>query len=146
MVHPKRAKKKKVRADHAQAVSQISILHVEDNEQVAKLVNDMVVSEEWRVEHCVDGYSALEKLTGNNHYDVLVVDNDNPGLNGLEVVQRARKITHRRRTPIVMLSGNDCETEASRTGVDVFLKKPEQISELPSTIKRLLEEHKERNE
>ena len=43
------------------------ILHVEDNEQVAKLVNDMAVSEEWHVEVCADGYEALDKLTGNDH-------------------------------------------------------------------------------
>jgi DNA-binding NtrC family response regulator len=37
-----------------------------------------------------------------------------------------------------MLSGSDCETDAWRAGVDAFLKKPEQISRLSSTIARLL--------
>jgi hypothetical protein len=37
-----------------------------------------------------------------------------------------------------MLSGNDCETDAWRAGVDAFLKKPAQVNELPSTIARLL--------
>jgi hypothetical protein len=37
-----------------------------------------------------------------------------------------------------MLSGNDCETEAWRAGVDAFLKKPQQVGDLPSTISRLL--------
>ena len=145
IVHPKR-RKKKVRANHSQATSQISILHVEDNEQVAKLVNDMAVSEEWNVEVCADGYEALDKLTGNDHYDVLVVDNDIPGLNGLELVQRARKITHRRSTPIVMLSGSDCESEAWGAGVNAFLRKPEDIAQVSSTIKRLLEEGKKQTE
>ena len=138
LAHPKRARKKKVRADQAQATSQISILHVEDNQQIAKLVNDMVASEEWRVEVCADGYSALDKLTGNDHYDLLLVDNDIPELSGLELIQRARKISHRRRMPIVMLSGSDCEAEAWGAGVDAFLKKPEQINELAVTVARLL--------
>ena len=99
----------------------------------------MIASEEWRVELCADGHSALEKLTGNNHYDVLIVDNDLRGLSGIELVERARKMRHRNRTPIVMLSGSDCETEAWSVGVQAFLRKPEQISELPSTINRLLE-------
>src|SRR5260370_31006327 len=142
IVHPKRAKKKKVRTDHAQASSQTSILHVEDNEQIAKLVNDMVPSAEWRVELCADGYDALEKLSGNNHYDVLLVDSDIPGLSGLELIQRARTISHRQRTPIIMLSGSDCEAEAWRAGVDAFLKKPEQINELVVTIARLLKVEK----
>lgn len=120
-------------------MSQISILHVEDNHQIAKLVDEMFAAKEWRVELCTDGYSALDKLTGNDHYDVLVVDNDLPGLSGLELVQRARKVRHRWRTPIVMLSGSECEKEAWGAGVSDFLRKPEQISELPSRINRLLE-------
>jgi len=58
----------------------------------------------------------------------------------LELVQRARKISHRRRTPIIMLSASDCEREAWRAGVNAFLKKPEQIDELPATIVRLLKD------
>jgi CheY-like chemotaxis protein len=118
--------------------AQISILHAEDSEAIARLINEMFSAEAWRVELCVDGDSALRKLTSDERYDLLVVDNELPGLSGLDLVKRARKMTHRRRTPIVMLSGNDCETEAWRAGVDAFLKKPEQISELPSTISRLL--------
>jgi two-component system, chemotaxis family, chemotaxis protein CheY len=136
IVHPKR--KKKTRPDHAQATHQISILHVEDDQQIATLVNDVVAIEKWHVELCADGYDALDRLTGNDRYDLLLVDNDIPGLNGVELVQRARKITDRRRTPIVMLSGSDCEREAWGAGVDAFLKKPEQINELSSTIARLL--------
>jgi CheY-like chemotaxis protein len=139
---PRKIKKKLVKQSPERATSQVSILHVEDNQQIAKLVDDMIAAEEWRVEHCADGDSALEKLTGNEHYDVLVVDNDIPGLSGLELVQRARKIRHRWRTPIVMLSGSDCEKEAWSAGVNAFLRKPEDIEKVSSTIKRLLEEWK----
>ena len=142
---PRRIPRKVVKPNAERATSQISILHVEDNELIAKLVDDMCAPEDWRVELSVDGDSALRKLTGNDHYDLLVVDNDLPGLSGLELVQRARKMTHHRRTPIVMLSGSDCETEAWGAGVDAFLKKPEQINKLPSTIARLLKELKERD-
>src|SRR6266446_2553461 len=120
------------------STSPIAILHVEDNAQVANLVADMFVGEKWRMESCADGDSALRKLTGKEPYDVLVIDNDLPGLNGLELVQRARNITRRRRTPIIMLSASDCEREAWRAGVNAFLKKPEQIDELPTTVARLL--------
>jgi len=37
-----------------------------------------------------------------------------------------------------MLSASDCEREAWRAGVDAFLKKPEQIDELPATVARFL--------
>jgi len=87
---PRKIKKKVTKTSPERATFQISILHVEDNEQIAKLVREMFVGEEWFVELCADGYSALEKLTGNNHYDVLIVDNDLPGLSGPELVERAR--------------------------------------------------------
>jgi CheY-like chemotaxis protein/tetratricopeptide (TPR) repeat protein len=136
---PRKIKKKVTKTSPERATSQISILHVEDNEQIANLVRELFVGEECVVELCADGYGALEKLTGNNHYDILIVDNDLPGLSGIELVERARKMRHRNRTPIVMLSGSDCETEAWSVGVQAFLRKPEQVSELPSTINRLLE-------
>jgi len=135
---PKRVRRRASKQERDRITSQISILHAEDHELVAKLVGDILAAEDWRVELCTDGDSALRKLTGDDHYDLVLLDNDLPGLSGLELVQRARKMTHRRSTPIVMLSGNNCETEAWRAGVKAFLKKPEQISELPTTIARLL--------
>jgi CheY-like chemotaxis protein len=120
-------------------VAQTSILHVEDNQQVASLVNEMCTEQDWRVELSTDGDNALRKLTGNDYYDLVLVDNDIPGLTGMELVRRARKIMHRRRTPIIMLSGTDCENEAWVAGVDAFLKKPEQINKLLSTITRVLQ-------
>jgi len=90
------------------------------------------------IELCHDGDSALRKLTGEEHYDLLLVDNDLPELNGLELIRRARRITRRRRTPIIMLSASDCERDAWRAGVNAFLKKPEHLDELPTTVARLL--------
>jgi len=118
--------------------AQISILHAEDSRPVAHLVSEMFANEGWRIELCEDGDTALRKLTSDERFDLLLVDNELPGLNGLDLVKRTRKMTHRRRMPIVMLSGTDCETEAWRAGVDAFLTKPEQVNDLPSTISRLL--------
>jgi CheY-like chemotaxis protein len=138
IAHPKRARKRKVPAAHRRDASPISILHVEGNPQIVKLINDIVASEEWRVELCADGYSALDKLTGKDPYDLLLIDNDILDISGSELIKRARTISHRRSTPIIVLSGNNCEAEAWGAGVDAFLKMPEQIRELSSTIARLL--------
>lgn len=137
---PKKATKQVQKFEPKRVATQVSILHVEDNEMVAKLVGEMLAAEHWRVELCVDSDSALRKLFGDDHYDALVIDNDLPGLSGLELVQRARKISHRRRTPIIMLSGDDIEKEAWRAGVDDFVRKPGGINRVASTITRLLEE------
>src|SRR6266581_2044795 len=134
----RKARKTPPKPSPVRRAAPIAILHVEDNTLVANLVADMFAGKKWRVELCHDGDSALRKLTGEEHYDLLVVDNDLPELNGLELIRRARRITRRRRTPIIMLSASDCEREAWRAGVNAFLKKPEQIDELLTTVARLL--------
>ena len=141
---PRKIKKKIVTVAPRQENPQISILHVEDNEAVARLVADTLTNEGTQVDSCMSGSTALKILKGEARYDVVIVDNDLPGLNGLELVLRTKSLAHRRHTPIIMLSGDDCEKEAWRAGVDAFLRKPEAVDQISSTITRLLEEQKGR--
>jgi CheY-like chemotaxis protein/tetratricopeptide (TPR) repeat protein len=120
--------------------SQISILHVEDNEMVAKLLQETLGTEGMHVDSCASGTTAMKKLKSDARYDLIIVDNDLPGIGGLELIRRARGMGTRRRTPIIMLSGDDCETEAWRAGVGEFLRKPEDIEKVSLTVARLLEE------
>jgi len=136
---PRRAKKLAA-ANAARTPAHIRILHVEDEAQVAEAARGALSAEKWEVELCTDGDSALRKLTSNEHYDVVIVDSSLSGVTGLDLAQRTRKITHRRRTPILMLSGDDLETEAWGAGVDAFLKKSEQLTQLTTTVARLLRE------
>jgi len=131
-------------ASVSKKASQISVLHVEDNKEVAHVIADLLNSEGMEVKTCGHGMTALKWLAGDARYDVVIVDNDLPGLGGLELVRRVRKITHRRKTPIIMLSGDDIETEAWRAGVKEFLRKPEDIDRVASTVERLLTKSKKK--
>jgi len=135
---PRKIKIKSVRNRINRGSSEVSVLHVGNPRLASRLVGEMLAPEEWRVEVCTDGDSALRKLTSSDDYDLVVIDDELSGLTALELVQRTRKITNRRRTPVVMLSGGDWETQAWRAGVDAFLKKPDEVDELPSTVARLL--------
>jgi CheY-like chemotaxis protein/tetratricopeptide (TPR) repeat protein len=137
--HPRRSKKKVVTPTSLRT-DQISILHVEDNELVARVIADTLSAEGMQVDSCMSGVTALKILKGKAHYDVIIVDNDLPGLNGLDLTRRTRRIAHRRDTPIIMLSGDDVEREAWRAGVDDFVHKPEGIDQISSRINRLLKE------
>ncbi len=143
---PRRIPRKVTKLSAERATSQISILHVEDNKVVARLVADSLGAEGMHVDSCLSGTTALEILRSDAPYDAIIVDNDLPGLNGLELVLRAKSMAHRRHTPIIMLSGDDCEKEAWRAGVDAFLRKPEAVDQLSSTIARLLEAKKRRKD
>jgi len=140
---PKIGRNKTATSEPKPNVTQLSILHVEDNKQVANVITDILNSEGIKVDTCVNGMTALRILTGDARYDAIIVDNDLPGVKGLDLVRRVRHITHRRSTPIIMLSGDDIETDAWRAGVKAFLRKPEGIDQIVSTIERLLAAPKE---
>jgi CheY-like chemotaxis protein len=122
----------------SKAVRPARILHVEDDETVAEMIKEMLAMQSWQVEKCADGKAALERITGDADYDLLLVDYDLPGVNGLELVQRVRQLPHRARTPIVVLSATPVAAEAREAGADVFLQKPQDVASLVETISRLM--------
>ena len=122
----------------------VTILHAEDDRFVAETVKDTLEMEGWRVITCADGAAALRRIEGHAPYDVLLLDNELPQVNGLELVRRARLLPHRKRTPIVMLSASDKEREARRAGANEYLKKPDDVVAIAETIARLLALHPRR--
>ena len=119
-------------------MTNLTILHAEDDALVADAVRLTFEAEGWRVVTCADGSAARSELASPNSYDLLVTDNDLPGLGGLELIGCARMLRHRMRLPIMMLTAADCEGEARRAGVAAFLRKPEGVGELVPTVGRLL--------
>jgi DNA-binding response OmpR family regulator len=117
----------------------LTILHVEDHEVVADAVRDALKAEGWHAVTCGNGAAALRTLASPEPYDLLITDNEVPGVGGLDIVRHARSLPHRAKLPIVMLSATDCRADALRAGVDVFLSKPEGIGELIPTVARLLD-------
>ena len=117
----------------------LTILYVEDNHVVADTVRDTLGCEGWRVELCADGSEALSLIEGGTHYDLLLLDNELPGVSGLELARRARQLPHRRATPIIIISGGDAEAQARGAGADAFLRKPQDVGLLVETIARLLD-------
>jgi CheY-like chemotaxis protein len=112
---------------------------------VATFVRDALSDERMRLDHCADGIAALEMLKGATPYDLMIVDNDLPGLSGLELVLRSKSMPHRRNMQIVMLSGDDIEKEAWRAGVHEFLRKPKDVDRLNLAVARLLKASKQSN-
>ena len=116
----------------------LTILYVEDHKLLLFYVKELLEAQGWRVETCQDGLSALEKIEGGSLYDVLILDNGLPGMSGLELVRRARRLTHRRRTPIIILSASDTARAALQAGADVFLKKPDNVETIVKTVTGLV--------
>jgi CheY-like chemotaxis protein len=116
-----------------------TILFVEDNRVVADAIRDTMKSEGWHVEVCLDGTQALERVAGPEQFDLLLLDEDLPGVGGLELTRRALSLPHRRGTPVVVISATNCRAAARDAGAHAFLKKPQDILALVPTITQLLD-------
>src|ERR1044071_5464830 len=127
------------REPHEEAPTRgVHILHAEDDALVASAVREALRGEGWRVSTYADGPSALVEIEGPEHYDLLIIDKQLPGADGLELVVRARELPHRQHVPIIVLSASDLEREARRAGASAFLRKPEGMPALAEAIARLL--------
>jgi CheY-like chemotaxis protein len=114
------------------------ILHVEDSDLILNAVKEMLKAEGWIVESFRDGISALDAISSDAPYDVLIFDNEVPGMNGIELIIQSRLLPHRQQTPIIMLSAGDLERDARRAGANAFLRKPEDVTAIPEIIARAL--------
>jgi DNA-binding response OmpR family regulator len=126
---------RKPRALH---ISMSHILLVEDSKFVSDAVKDMLEEQGWRVETCADGSVAALLIHRETRYDLIILDNELPHVNGLELARRARSLEHRRQTPIIMISASEAAREAREAGVNEFLRKPQDIGRIVETVKRFL--------
>jgi DNA-binding response OmpR family regulator len=117
----------------------VTILYVEDDKLVSAAVRDLLEAEGYAVECCADGNAALNRIAGGISYDLLLLDDDLPGVSGIELARYARRLARYSCTPIIMLSAGEHEDEARRAGADVFLRKPEGASRLLEEVRHLLD-------
>jgi len=118
----------------------IRILHIEDDKTIAALAKEIFEEQGWDVHTCDDGNAAIEHISGGVHYDFLLFDYAPPRIDALELVRRTRKLIHRSRTPVGVISATPLEADAREAGADVFLRKPQDIRSLAEKISRLLRE------
>jgi CheY-like chemotaxis protein len=107
------------------------------------MAKEMLEEQAWQVETCTNGDAALQKITSDTDYDLLLVDYQLPDMNGLELVSRARKLAHCSQIPIIVLSATPVDAAAREAGADVFLQKPQDVTSLVETVTRLLTEREQ---
>lgn len=115
------------------------ILYAEDYRPLLMLVRELLEWEGWQVETCESGLEALKKLESETHYDLVILDCDLPEMDGLELVRRARRMDHRQRVPIAMLSASGRRRDALKAGANLFLRKPEDVYNLSETVRLLFD-------
>ena len=118
------------------------ILIVEDDEEVAKVLRGRLEGEGYETHTEGTGKAALS-YAADYRPDLVVLDVGLPGISGLEVAKRLRKIYLPWVVPILMLTGRDQPVDklyGFAHGADSYLTKPYDPKELCQTVKFLLGE------
>lgn len=115
-----------------------SILVVEDEEKIARLLELELSFEGYQVTKASDGIEALEAYR-NGTWDLILLDVMLPGLSGIELLRRIRANDFV--TPVILLTAkNSVEDKVSGLdlGADDYITKPFQIEELLARIRATL--------
>ncbi len=110
-------------AEQGRAIDdKLKLLIVDDNPDVRETIVQMVEADGHRVESVADGRTALTALT-NRKPDLMLVDFAMPGLNGAEVISKAREILPG--LPCLLITGYWDSDALAEYGVDCpILRKP----------------------
>ncbi len=114
-----------------------TILLVDDEDAVQKLLAYPLEHEGFRVLQARDGEEALQRFA-SEHVDLVVLDIMLPKLDGLEVCKRLRAQST---VPIIMLTARDDELDkvvGLELGADDYITKPFSIREFRSRVRALL--------
>lgn len=114
------------------------ILIIEDDKKLAQGVVDWLAMEKHTVDHAESGEDGLQLLESFS-YDLLILDWNLPGIDGLGVCKRLR--SQGSELPILFLTAQT-KVENIETGLDAgaddYLEKPFQVRELSARIRSLM--------
>jgi DNA-binding response OmpR family regulator len=117
-----------------------TILLVEDERELARVVGRELQAHGYRVLHAADGAEALQ-LHARQHPDLVILDWMLPGLDGLEVLRRIRGAGgEAAAVPVLMLTARGEEVDrvvGLEVGADDYLTKPFSMRELVARVRAL---------
>ena len=120
-------------------VNDITILVVDDEEDVNEIVSHFLKQEGYNVINAFDGEEAIAKATPE--VDLIVLDIMLPKIDGFEVCRRIRSRVETETIPIVFLSAKTEEEDQVRglmLGADIYLTKPVSPAVLVANVKAVI--------
>src|ERR1051325_7956278 len=115
----------------------VSVLLIDDDTELSKLLGEYLQSEQFELESAHDGPGGLEKALGN-HYAAVILDVMLPGMSGLDVLKQLRQKSS---VPVLMLTARGSELDrilGLELGADDYLPKPFNPRELVARLRALL--------
>ena len=119
------------------------ILIVDDDEELAGLLSELLTREGFRVDMQHDGVKGLATALGGG-YDLMVLDVMLPGMDGFEILRRVRRES---RLPVLMLTARGEDEDriiGLELGADDYLPKPFNTRELVARVRAIMRRLEER--
>lgn len=113
------------------------VLLVDDDIELTTLLKEYLIEESFAVETAQDGRAAID-AAASGKVDIIVLDIMMPQINGLDVLQRLRRVSQ---IPVLMLTarGDDTDRIAGlNLGADDYVPKPCSPGELAARLKAIL--------
>ena len=113
------------------------LLVIEDERVLCETIVRSLRRLAYSVDHCYDGDKALE-LLGTERYDLVLLDLNLPGKDGMTVLRTFRQ--RDRKTPVLILSARSevkDKVEGLDAGANDYLSKPFHLAELEARIRSL---------
>lgn len=118
-----------------------TILIVDDEPGLRRLIRHTLHDPEWRLIEAVDGPSGLKRVSEDSP-DLVLLDWIMPGLSGIQVLREIRRHAEHESLPIVMftaIEGAEDRAQVEQLGVSGYLVKPFSPLELLALVRRILE-------
>lgn len=117
------------------------ILVVEDEAAIRRVLKKILTEENnsYQVDEAEDGVKGLEAVK-NNDYDLVLCDIKMPKMDGVEVLESARKF--KPEIPFIMISGHgdlDTAVNTMRLGAFDYISKPPDLNRLLTTVRNALD-------
>ncbi len=120
------------------------VLLVEDEEQLRRVMKDLLEREGYIVAEARDGVQALDQVD-RHAPDIIVLDLNLPDLDGYSVLQQLRSRPATRGIPVMVLTAKgdeDNEVRVFELGADDFITKPFRARALSARLEAVLGRHR----
>ena len=135
---------KKEKKDYTKYLDNKKILLVDDNESSLKLINKILTKYHIKVETTNLGKKALDKIRKGSKYDLILLDEEMPYMNGEEVMQKLKEVKGFNTKVILLTKNNNIEytEEYKENNFDDYILKPIDKNTLIEKINILVNDKK----
>jgi two-component system alkaline phosphatase synthesis response regulator PhoP len=123
------------------------IFIVEDDKDIAKMVDYNLKKEGYRTVSVRDGEDAIE-MAHSERPDLILLDLMLPGIDGLEVCKQLKKESKTAGIPVIMVTAKSQESDkvvGLELGADDYVTKPFSVRELLARVKAVLRRAQEKD-